>query len=73
MSKHRSVSEAVLLPPLPRVLETASGAVIPIASVSDVGLRELGRLWTLALIARNRVRITEITKTQPRAGRKERK
>jgi len=49
-------SEPIILPSLPNYLKTDSGATIPIEAVTDSGLRELGRLWTLALIriARNK-------------------
>lgn len=54
--KKLKVSEPVQLPMLPNFLRTDSGACVPITSVSDAGLRELGRLWTQALIRRNRNR-----------------
>ena len=49
-------SEPVSLPRLPNYLRTDSGACIDVATLSDAGCRELGRLWTQALIrhARNR-------------------
>lgn len=49
-------SEPVHIPTLPNFLKTDSGATLDVASLSDVGCRELGRLWTQALIrhARNR-------------------
>ena len=62
--KRPTVSEPVQLPSLPNFLRTDSGAVIPIESVSDAGLRQLGKLWVEALIRRNRNR------KRARGGRK---
>lgn len=50
MKRRVNYSEPVILPLLPRYLKTDSGGVIPIEAVTDAGLRELGRLWTQALV-----------------------
>lgn len=50
MKKRPLVSEPVQIPRLPNYLRTDSGSMVPIEAVTDSGLRELGRLWTRALI-----------------------
>jgi hypothetical protein len=56
-----NMSDPVRLPSLPNILFTDGGAAIRIEDVTDSGLRELGRLWTQALVrkARNRRKIAK--------------
>lgn len=49
-ARRANYSEPVLVPRVPNFLRTDSGATIPIEAVTDSGLRELGRLWTRALL-----------------------
>ena len=42
--------DRIVLPMLPNFLRTEGGASLPVSAVPDSGLRELGRLWTQALL-----------------------
>ena len=60
VSRRPRVSEPVQVPTPPHVLWTDSGAMIHIEAVTEAGLREIGRLWTQALVrkARNKRKVT---------------
>jgi len=52
--KRKITSDPVQVPNTPRYLWTDRGAVLPIESVTDAGLRQLARLWERALIRKAR-------------------
>ncbi len=52
MEKRIKVEAPIQIPRVPNFFQMADGQTIPISAIKEDGLKEVGRLWTEALIER---------------------